>query len=106
MHTDIRVSSLTEWVTELKSTAFYLVTPCCISERARRFGGAYHILLQGLAEAGRVISLYLPWLFFGPESGHDMLLRNVGPSPNYTALQHSHTLHTHRSEILESRLFI
>jgi hypothetical protein len=62
------------------------------------FGGKYRNHLQGKkqtkketnrnrrhAQSASRFCWFLRWLLFDPEDGGDMFLRNVGPSPNYTA---------------------
>jgi hypothetical protein len=51
-----------------KSTIFWDITPCSRLIINRRFGRTYRLRLQG----------FFLSLFFGPEDGGDMFLRNVG----------------------------
>jgi hypothetical protein len=58
----------------MKSTIFRDITPCSPFKVNRRFGGTYRLhLLATCFHAG-----FLLILFFDPEDGGDMLLRNVG----------------------------
>jgi hypothetical protein len=52
------------------------------SKRARRFGGTLRQLAVQPASAG-----FMLVLLFDPEVAGDIFSRNVGLSPNYTALQ-------------------
>jgi hypothetical protein len=60
----------------MKNSIFWDVTPCSPLKVSRRFGGTYHLHLQGqLAicfHAGFFVGL-----FFGPEDGGNMFLLNV-----------------------------
>jgi hypothetical protein len=69
----------------MKSTAFWDITQCSLLKVNRRFGGTYCLHLQGrkLSWArkqhdSRWLLPSLLSLFFDPEDGGDMFLRNVG----------------------------
>jgi hypothetical protein len=70
----------------IKSSILWDITPSSPLEVNRRFGGTCRLHLQGW----RISLLYVGFLFglfFVPEDGGDMLLRNVGClSAEYTAL--------------------
>jgi hypothetical protein len=85
----------------MKSTIFWDTTPCSPLNVNRRFGGTYRLHLQGRkissarnqresrwqAELLSLPPAFLLIIFFHPEDGGDMLLRNVGwLSTDYTAL--------------------
>jgi hypothetical protein len=57
----------------MKYTIFWDITPCSPLKVNRRFGGIYSLLLATCFYAG-----FLLGLFFDPEDGGDMFLRNVG----------------------------
>jgi hypothetical protein len=63
-------------------TLFRDIAPCspCVKQR---FGGTYHLHLQGYAPATRC---FLAQLIFDPEDGDDNLLLYVGSHTDYTAL--------------------
>jgi hypothetical protein len=83
----------------MKSTIFWDITPCSPLSIHRRFGGTYRFHLQGRKNKfsnkpawKQVASSFhaglLLNLFFDPEDGGNMFLRNVGwPSTDYTALR-------------------
>jgi hypothetical protein len=81
----------------MKSYIFWDITSCSPIKVNRRFGGTYRLHLQGRritkqktsVKAGgkqspprkdcHLLSSWFPaWLFFYPEDGGDMFLRNVG----------------------------
>jgi hypothetical protein len=77
------------------------------SETVRCFSLAYFSHLQGRkSELDACLCRCLLGLLFDPEDGGDMFLRNVGLSPNYTAL-HPRTLalqnHPSRSTNLRNK---
>jgi hypothetical protein len=78
------------------STVFILYS--CVVQRAQRFGETHHFHLQGrrLRHARiqqKLINFqfaspsFLLCLFVDSEDGSDIFSRNIGLSPNYTALQ-------------------
>jgi hypothetical protein len=73
----------------MKGTVSCVQTPCSI-ERARRFRGIYHLLLQGHARNQQKQAAYQAGFLFGllfhPEEGGDLFLDNVGPCVNYVTL--------------------
>jgi hypothetical protein len=81
----------------LKIVAFWDITPCTQLKANRRFGGTYHLYLQGRkkieqdnsVKAGGKSSFICAILvrLFDPENEGEMFLRNIGwLSTNYTAL--------------------
>jgi hypothetical protein len=69
----------------MTSTVLWIMTPCSF-ETARRFRGIYPLSLQGRrVSQTRNQQKQAPCL--DPEDGGDMLLRNGGFSPRYTALK-------------------
>jgi hypothetical protein len=60
----------------MKSTIFWDITPCSPLKVNQSFGGTYHLNLQGLATCFH--SGFLIGVFFDPEDGDDMFLRNIG----------------------------
>jgi hypothetical protein len=69
----------------MKSIIFWDVTPCRLLSCNRRFGGTYLLHLQGRRNNLRKNLQVSRWqaedllgLFFDPEDGGDMFLRNVG----------------------------
>jgi hypothetical protein len=85
----------------MKSSSFWDITPCSPLKVNRRFGGTCCLHLQGRRIKARkryeavskyrtaeiAISFWFLGLFFDPEDGGDMYLRNVGPlSADYIAL--------------------
>jgi hypothetical protein len=68
----------------LKSTIFWDTTPCNQLKINRRFGGIYGLHLQGQKQQNRTLfstcfqAGFLLGLFFNPEYGGNMYLRNVG----------------------------
>jgi hypothetical protein len=72
----------------MKSIIFWDVTPCSLLRCNRRFGGTYRIHLQGRRKfcLPPAYLLVLAEIFFDPEDGGDMFLRNVCCiSTHYTA---------------------
>jgi hypothetical protein len=77
----------------MKSIIFWDVTPCSLLRCNRRFGETYRLYLQGRRKfqqepASKQVAsiLLLAEIFFDPEDGGDMFLRNVGSiSTDYTA---------------------
>jgi hypothetical protein len=69
----------------LSATVFWVVT-LCNSEKTRRFWVIYRLYLQGgiLSQARKERKQTARW---NSEDGGNILLRNVGLSPNYTTLQ-------------------
>jgi hypothetical protein len=67
----------------MKSTIFWDIKPCSPLRVNRRFGGTYRLhMLATCFHAGFLLSLY-----FDPEDGRNMFLRNLGWfSTDYTAL--------------------
>jgi hypothetical protein len=55
----------------MKSTIFWVITPCSPVKVNRRFGGTYRLL------AACFHSVFLLDLFFDPEEGGDKFLQNV-----------------------------
>jgi hypothetical protein len=79
----------------MKSTIFWDIMPCSPLKVDQRFRGTYHLHFQGrrISQANRAPLAtcfhagFLLGLFFDPEDGGDMLLRNVGRlSTDYKAL--------------------
>jgi hypothetical protein len=70
----------------MKDAVFWDVAPCrsCVN---RRFGGTYHLHLQGgkIRVRGTSVSKWLQIGFFYPEDGDDTFLRKVGSHKIYTA---------------------
>jgi hypothetical protein len=62
----------------MKTAVFWALTPSS-SERDRRFGRTHHL--------AACFCWFLAGSLFYPDDGDGILLRNVGLSPNYTALQ-------------------
>jgi hypothetical protein len=63
----------------MKSTIFWDIKPCSPLSVNRKFGGTYHLHLQGrksLPPAFMLVSCSA--YFFAPEDGGDMFLRNAG----------------------------
>jgi hypothetical protein len=66
-----------------KSTIFLDIAPCSPLKVILRFGGTYRLHLQGRIISQQETSVKssacrLAGLFFDPEDGGDMFLRNVG----------------------------
>jgi hypothetical protein len=76
----------------VKSTIFWDITMCSPLKVDRRFGGACRFHLQGRRISGALLSTFfqagfLLGVFFEPEDGGDMFLRNDGwLSRDYTVL--------------------
>jgi hypothetical protein len=74
----------------MKTTIFCDITPCSPLEYNRRFKGTYRLHLQGRRISRTRNQHESRWqaelgLFFDPEDGGDMFLRNVGcNSTDYT----------------------
>jgi hypothetical protein len=63
----------------MNSTIFWDITPCSPLRVNRRFGGTYGLHLQSRALLATFFHAgFLLGLFFDPEDGGDMFLRNVG----------------------------
>jgi hypothetical protein len=60
----------------IKSTIFWDISPCSSLKVKRHFGRTYRFHFQG--ESRRQAELFLSVLFFKPEDGEDMFVRNVG----------------------------
>jgi hypothetical protein len=82
-------SKETATANSLKSIIFWDVTPCNLLICNRRFGGTYRLHLQGRREFQQEPAckqVVLAEIFFDPEDGGDMFIRNVGCiSTDYTA---------------------
>jgi hypothetical protein len=75
----------------MKVAIFWDIAPCSLYMN-RRFGGTYHLYLQGRKSAkqnnqrAQLPSYLLSWLIFNPEDGGDTFLRNVSTYMDYTVL--------------------
>jgi hypothetical protein len=68
---------------EREEYIFWDITPCSPPKVNRRFGGTYRLYLQGGIISRALLATcfhsgILLGLFFVPENGGDMFLRNVG----------------------------
>jgi hypothetical protein len=76
----------------MKSTIFWVITPC-ITEIVSRTAEKYLLQLQGKKvnqtrkRQKQEAAYFMPELLFDPEDGSDTFFRNVELSPNYTVLQ-------------------
>jgi hypothetical protein len=98
-------SYITDWSLVMQLTAclrwIWGVTFCFVTpwkyERVLHLEGAYRLHLQGWTvnhvrnqkKQAANSADFLSGLFFDPENRGDMLLRNIGKSPNYKGLQHN-----------------
>jgi hypothetical protein len=74
-------SPFLQYIGIIKSVIFWDITPCSPLRVNGRFGGTYHLYLQGRKKAQQEPD------FFDPEDGSDMSLQNVGSlSTDCTAL--------------------
>jgi hypothetical protein len=87
-----------QWTETLNVAIFWHIMPLSPYVN-QRFGGTYHIHLQGRKSPAALWFLARP--IFHPEDGSESL-RNVGPHTDYTALYPGRRQHSWRTQLLSS----